>query len=161
MNSAWLTIIIISVFLFGLITGLGLALYMDYKQINEEMEQQRRDRENIEKASNPIQIHWIGKEQTMAMYECENCGCEESTHPKVYLAINTTDPVPPYHRNKFEQKYGELGDWEIFFQWLCRTDILPDGPQNNGLKWFCSILCAMEYLQREYNKYQAERMKIK
>lgn len=88
----------------------------------------------------------------MSMYECENCGYDFATFPSVFLAVNTDDPIFPYHNTEFEKKFDEIARyyktqgfspslWNDFWAWL----------GDKKIKWFCSKKCAIEYLQKGDN----------
>jgi len=79
----------------------------------------------------------------MSMYECDNCGTQESTFPKIFMAVNSTDSVFPYHNTEFEEKFNELsaegtkGGWKLFWEWL----------GENHIRWFCCAECATAYIK--------------
>lgn len=94
----------------------------------------------------------------MAMFECHQCGAEESNFPGVFLAVNSPiKPYPNHHDNVWEQKFNEFSRrlkepehrWEAFYNWLCGQNTEREGNSKNTLKWFCSKKCAMEYLLKE------------
>lgn len=93
----------------------------------------------------------------MAMYECRNCGGEESTWAEVLVFPVGKDR---FHL-QFEKFYAEaerelLAErgytvpperdvneraWEKLYRWM-----------GNNTPWFCSVECAVEYLQKgEFN----------
>ncbi len=81
----------------------------------------------------------------MSMYECKNCGDDHSTFPGVFMAVNTTDPVYPYHRTEFEERWNTYSvdapldwRWKEFWNWL----------GENKIMWFCSLRCADNYMYR-------------
>lgn len=91
----------------------------------------------------------------MSMYECVGCGMEESFFPKIFLAVNTSDPNFPYDRNEFEVEFNNLATpypeehyisqrWEKFWSWL----------GDNKIRWFCSVECAINYLRKESGNEQ-------
>ena len=85
----------------------------------------------------------------MSLYTCKNCGSEESFFPAVMLAVNTQDPLYPYHNNEFEQRFEEFRvvfqveeSFKKLYQWL----------GINKLLWFCSIECSIEFLEKKGSK---------
>jgi len=97
----------------------------------------------------------------MSMYECENCGSDDSTFPELFLAANTFSKgkreILDRHDNLFEKKFGEICEevykknnsnhehdqseiWDKFWAWLGEIKI----------SWFCSKECAIEYIQNNY-----------
>jgi hypothetical protein len=103
----------------------------------------------------------------MAMYECTQCGDENSCFPQVIVGLNskidygydgTVESFRKRYDNLFERKFREfeieranslgmpveefnrwhIGDvWDKFSTWL-----VEDGQRN----WFCSIECAIKWL---------------
>lgn len=91
----------------------------------------------------------------MAMYECDECGEEHGTFPRVMLAINSLDRVYPYHNTIFENKFHEIfrpkvdvqTAWDRFYAWL-GDNRLTGHDDDNHMKWFCSQNCAIRFLMK-------------
>lgn len=98
----------------------------------------------------------------MSMYECENCREDHCTFPNVFLAINKSDPIYPYHNSLWENFFAKINQsvrdldlrWRNFYAWLGETghknnSNIKNYPADNGLKWFCSKECAIKYLENK------------
>ncbi|PNX51811.1 MAG: hypothetical protein BV456_01665 [Thermoplasmata archaeon M8B2D] len=99
----------------------------------------------------------------MSYYECRNCGVDEGNFPQLYIMLNSKINWNDEYNNKFENKFREITeevvkekgtkdfDWNIEIQnnlgeiykryWNWLGDTQSD--------YFCSIKCAIEYLQKK------------